>query len=151
MRTVHDAANRANLKRRLGALEPDTPRRWGTMSVDQMLWHVNTALRAAVGEVPWLAAGEAPRRPPLPKGVLKFLVFNMPWPKGARTLRTFVASDHYDFVTEQTRCLRLVEQLAAKPLDDQWPAHPLLGAMNGVEMSRLQAKHLDHHLKQFGA
>jgi hypothetical protein len=34
---LHDSAVLADLKRRLDALRPDAPRRWGTMSVDQML------------------------------------------------------------------------------------------------------------------
>jgi hypothetical protein len=48
------------------------------------------------------------------------------------------------------RCLRLVEELAAKPLDSEWPASPTLGRMSGNDVSRLQAKHLHHHLTQFG-
>jgi hypothetical protein len=35
-------------------------------------------------------------------------------------------------------------------LDAEWPTHPMLGRMSGSEVSRLHAKHLHHHLTQFG-
>jgi hypothetical protein len=40
------------------ALRPDSPRRWGRMSVGQML---------------------------CPRPLMKFIVINLPWPKGAPT------------------------------------------------------------------
>jgi hypothetical protein len=73
----------------------------------------------------------------------------MPWPKGAPTLPVFVAKGNYDFETERTRCLRLIDDFAAKRLDGEWPVHPILGRLSPQDVSRLQAKHLDHHLKQF--
>jgi hypothetical protein len=36
-------------------------------------------------------------------------------------------------------------------MDDPWPTSGILGGMTGREWSRLEAKHLDHHLKQFSA
>ena len=47
MRTLHDVAHRSALIERVRALRPDSARRWGKMSVDQMLWHVNDAIAAA--------------------------------------------------------------------------------------------------------
>src|SRR5688500_12483390 len=50
MRTLHDPAVRRSLEARLDALRPDAPRRWGKMTPDQMLWHVNQYLPSATGE-----------------------------------------------------------------------------------------------------
>jgi hypothetical protein len=146
MPTLHDADHRAQLARRVETLRPDSQHRWGKMSVDQMLWHVNGAMAAAVGELTL-----APRRPPLPRPILKFMVLRMPWGKGAPTMPEFVAAESYDFQSEKARCLRLMNTLASTELNAEWPLHPLLGRMSGLEASGLQAKHLDHHLKQFGA
>ena len=55
-----------------------------------------------------------------------------------------------DFAAEQARCLRLIDKMAATDIDGEWPTHPMLGRVSGVDLSRLQAKHLDHHLTQFG-
>ena len=146
MALLHDPQHGAQILRRLKALSPDAARRWGKMSVTQMLWHVNEAMEGALGRIQ-----AEPMKVPLPRPLLKFLVLNFPWGKGAPTLKRWVPkSDNYDFASEHARCLRLVGELASKPLDDAWPDSPTLGRMTGNEVSRLQAKHLNHHLTQFG-
>lgn len=145
MKMLHDPAYRAGFEKRLAALRPDSPRKWGTMSVDQMLWHVTTTLQLHLGEIP------APReRAPLPRSVMKFLVLNLPWPRGTPTLASLVAKQQYDFADEHQRCLRLIDKFTSKRLDEDWPENPIFGKVSGTDISRLQAKHLDHHLKQFG-
>ena len=42
---------KAEMLRRLKALRPDAQRRWGKMSVAQMLWHVNEAMEGALGRI----------------------------------------------------------------------------------------------------
>ena len=145
MRMVHDAGYRAALERRLRALRADSPRRWGKMSIGQMLWHVNEAMEAALGLVQ-----SPPVKPPLPRALMKFIVINMPWPRGAPTLPRWVADKEYEFVAERDRCLGLLEQMAARRLEEEWPPSPVLGPLRGHDVTRLHAKHLDHHLKQFG-
>jgi hypothetical protein len=145
MKMLHDPVYRAGFEKRLAALRPDSPRKWGTMSVDQMLWHVNTMLQLHLGEIP------APReRTPLPRRVMKFLVLNLPWPRGSSTLPNLMAKQHYDFADKHQRCLRPIEKFTRKRLDEEWPENPVFGKISGTDVSRLQAKHLDHHLKQFG-
>lgn len=126
-------------------MRPNRPRKWGTMSVDQMLWHVNTTLQLHLGEI------TSPReRTRLPRRVMKFLVLNLPWPRGAPTLAKLVAKQQCDFAHEHQRCLQLIDKFTTKRLNDEWPENPILGKVSGRDLSRLQAKHLDHHLRQFG-
>jgi hypothetical protein len=145
MRSIHDCRYKTDIERRLRELRPDSQRRWGKMSVGQMLWHVNEAMDAALGHVQL-----PPVKLPVPRALLKFIVMNMPWGEGAPTYPQWVARNDFDFSTERERCLSLVDQFARRPLEDKWPASPMLGPMRGHEVTRLQAKHLDHHLKQFG-
>jgi hypothetical protein len=145
MRMLHDPNYRAEIERRLRELTPGAARRWGKMSVGQMLWHVNEALSCALGII-----AREPAQAKLPKPLMKFLVLNVPWMRGAPTLPQWVARDSHDFAVERARCLRLVEDLAARKLDGPAVEDPLLGRLTGTEVSRLHAKHLDHHLKQFG-
>lgn len=148
MAELHDPQYKADILRRVKSLRPHSERRWGKMSVAQMLWHVNEAMEGALGRIQL----EAMKLPiPLPRPIVKFLVLNFPWGKGAPTLRRWVPQhDNYDFATERDRCCRLVEELTAKSTADRWPDSPTLGRMRGSEVSRLQAKHLNHHLTQFG-
>jgi hypothetical protein len=145
MLTLHDATYRSQLAQRIGALRADSQRRWGKMSVDQMLWHCNAAMAIAVGDVTLPA-----RKPPLPAGILKFMVLKMPWMKGGPTMPELVAKQSYNFESERVRCLRLMEKVASTDVSGEWPLHPALGRMSGAEISRLHAKHLNHHLTQFG-
>jgi hypothetical protein len=143
MSTIHDPAYRAALQTRLRGLKADSPKQWGSMSPSQMLHHINVALAVSAGE---LTLPE--ERSPLPRGLMKFLVLHLPWPKGAPTSPSFMATGTYDFESERSRCLQLLDRVAALPLDGAI-VHPIFGSMSGAETSRLQAKHLNHHLKQF--
>lgn len=142
---LHDRATRESLRARLQSLNPSAQRKWGKMSVDQMLWHVGTALETALGTVPTV-----PERAPLPAPILRFVVLNLPWPKSAPTMRELVARDTYDFDAQRARCVTLMDDVASRPLSGPWPTHPILKTLTGMQVSRLQAKHIDHHLKQFG-
>jgi hypothetical protein len=62
-----------------------------------------------------------------------------------------VAKERYDFEAERARCLELLDAVGTTPLDGAWPEHPGLGRMRGRQWSALMAKHVDHHLSQFGA
>ena len=146
MALLHDQRDKADILRRVQALRPDSRGRWGKMSVSQMLWHVNEAMEGALGRT-----DPAPEKVALPRPLMKFIVINLPWPKGAPTLKRWTPrSDSYDFAAERSRCLRLIEELTSKPIDSKWPDSPSLGHMTGKDVSQLQAKHLNHHLTQFG-
>jgi len=146
MATLHDAPHRAALRERVRALRPDAERRWGSMTVDQMLWHVNQGLEQALGETT-----AAPMKAPLPPGVMRFLVLTLPWPKDAPTMPELVAKERHDFAREQARCLALIDRVGERPLTGAWPVHSTFGTMHGRHWSALMAKHLRHHLAQFGS
>ena len=145
MPMLHDETYRAQIQKRLRELRPDAQRRFGKMSVSQMLWHVNEAMEVALGKK------TAPRqKSPLPGPILMFVVLNLPWPKGAPTAPMYLAREEHDFTRERERCLRLIDELAAKDLQSTWPENPVFGRVCGRDMTRLHAKHLNHHLSQFG-
>jgi hypothetical protein len=147
MTILHDAAVREEIKRRVQALRADSARKWGAMTVDQMLWHAAAALEACMGRLD--LSREKP--PPMPKALLRFAVLNLPWPKGAPTMEAARATKRYDLEAERARLLRLIDEFTARPIEGPWPLHAVLGRMSGEQYSRLQARHLDHHLSQFGA
>ena len=146
MPQLHDRAYRDAIKARVLAVKSDAKPKWGSMSVDQMMWHLGQGLEISMGRVS--TSGE--KSPPLPKALLRFFVLDMPWPKGAPTMKATKAEKGYDLEAERARCLKLIDEFAARPLNGSWPIHPILGAMTGEQNSRLHAKHINHHLNQFG-
>jgi hypothetical protein len=146
VRQLHDPTTRDAFRSRLEALQPNAPRQWGKMTVDQMLRHLNIALGATLGE-----GSFTPMKMPMPGPIFRFFALNIPWPKGAPTHPEFCVGDRYDFAAEKARCLTLLEEFAKKPVDSSWPDSPIFGRVSGRFNTRLQAKHVDHHLRQFGA
>ncbi len=145
MALLHDTSTRASIENRIRALTPNSRPTWGKMSVDQMLWHVNQALDISLGRV-----SVGPERPKLPPWLLRLMVVNLPWPKGAPTHPDLVPKQQFNFDAERERLLEIINEITAKPMDDAWPRHPGFGHMSGRQVSTLTHKHLNHHLTQFG-
>ena len=143
---LHDPAVRSAIETRLNTLRPDSARRWGTMTVDQMLWHVNQFLACSLGE------GSLPtQKSPMPLPLLRFFVLYMPWPRSAPTNKGAVANREHDLEAERTRCRELIDRFVSRSLNGEWPVDPSFGAVSGTFASKLHAKHLDHHFRQFSA
>lgn len=146
MPMLHDPAVRSAIEARLDAIRSDSPRQWGRMSVGQMLWHVNQFLAASIGERTLTT-----QKMPMPAPLMKFLLLYMPWPKSAPTNKSAVATGEHDVEAERRRCRDLIATFVSRRVDGEWPVDPSFGAVNGKFASKLQAKHLDHHFRQFNA
>ena len=146
MPMLHDPAVRSAIEARLESIRTDSPRQWGRMSVDQMLWHVNQFLAASIGE-----GTLAVQKSPIPAPIMKFFLIYMPWPKSAPTNKSAVARGQHDLEAERARCKELIAKFVSRPVDAEWPVDPSFGPVNGQFASKLQAKHLDHHFRQFKA
>lgn len=140
-----------SLKRRLAALEPETPRRWGTLSAHEMLCHLGDAFE--------MALRIRPRKRPVPvrmRRVLKGLGLWTPirWPHGWPT------NPHHnpradgtrpsEFDADRARLIAALEHLASPDAPSLEPAHGLFGRMSAADWQRWAYKHTDHHLRQFG-
>src|SRR5579885_1771129 len=109
---LHEAHVRDSIRRRVEALKPDATRRWGKMTVDQMLWHCNQVLGTALGDVK-----VEPRRPPFPVPMLEFILFNLPWPHGRTAAAEYTAVDPGGHEDERRQCRELIERFTARGLD----------------------------------
>ena len=149
MQTLFDPAVYADVVRRVDSIQPDARRVWGTMSVAQMLEHVARALEMATG------------KKPLKQKVLGKLIGWMfrkgfvgpdPFPRGSPTAPEFVVQDEPGFAPTKERVRALLAEFHArgeKACDGY--VHGFFGSMTGAEWGITQFKHLDHHLRQFGA
>lgn len=149
MDTLFDPVAYADIQRRLASISPDSPRQWGTMSVAQMLEHTARALEVAVGS-------KASKQAML--GTLIGWIFRRafvgpkPFGRNAPTGPDFVVQGEPDFEQAKGRVSALLRELhgvAAQGCDGR--VHGFFGRMTGAEWGVTQHKHVDHHLRQFGA
>jgi hypothetical protein len=134
---------------RIDTLEPACQRQWGKMDVAQMLAHCSAALDMASGHLilPRIFIGRI-----LGPFVKPIYTNQKPFSKNNPTDKKLVMSDQRDFLREQQQLKRKVRQFheGGEAQCTRHP-HPFFGALTPQEWSRGMYKHLDHHLRQFGA
>ena len=141
---------RAVLLARLGRLTPSSRARWGALDASRLLCHLADSLHVALGE---LDAG------PLVPGfaataVGRWLAISspLPWPKGIRVPEGFFLTPAEAGAFERDRVVLrdLIGRFAEPGRIARWGVSPAFGALSATQWSRLCARHLDHHLRQFG-
>jgi hypothetical protein len=148
-RTFWDPATRADICRRMESLTADAKPQWGRFNATEMLAHLNDAMRMAMGELPVQAKKT---RLPIRYAPLKQLfVYTLPWPKGAPTAPELLSrGSSAEFAKEKAAFRDVVDRLAQKRADEQWPEHPAFGRLTYRAWGVLKFRHADHHLRQFG-
>ena len=151
MKNLFDATVVNQIKTRLGKLEPHSERLWGKMTVPQMLAHCSVSMQWAVGEV-------VPEKGALPARLMGRLVKPMvfrnedPLRKNSPTAKSLIVTDERDFGKEREQLSRLIDKFASRGVSGCTKnPHSFFGKMTPEEWAILMYKHLDHHLRQFGA
>ena len=134
---------------RIDALRLDSLRQWGKMSAGQVLVHCADQLRVSRGDKPVTSV----RIPGLLKPLVKWLVVTRlkEFKPGMRTMKELDSEAGMTapttFEADQKALLELLEpsHYSAARVE-----HPLFGHLTAREFGEVSAKHLDHHLRQFG-
>lgn len=149
MENLFDQSDRSALERRLRALTPDSPRQWGKMTTGQMLAHCSVGLEYAIGTRTGKQALIGRLVTPFIRGRL---LGEQPFGQNAPTGPDFRVTDERDFANEQARLASLIDRFCRRgAVAAAAQTHPFFGRLSGEEWGRLMFKHLDHHLRQFGA
>lgn len=147
MKNLWDATARKELSERLALITAETPPLWGQMNARQMIAHVVDALRMAMGDLK--AAG---KKLPIRFTPLKqLIIYGPPFPKNSPTSPELQGRQAEDWDGECTRLRQMMDSFAALPPGNKFPLHPAFGTLSRRAWGALQYKHIDHHLKQFGA
>jgi hypothetical protein len=153
MKTFADPAHRAEILRRLETVRPDSPRRWGRMTVHQMICHCADACRMARGETRVAPVGGLWART-----VVKRIALYAPlkWPHGITTVQEFDQCAGHGtapsaFAADRAQLAALLQSIVGGPERRPWPPHPIFGPMSEADWLRWAYLHMDHHLRQFGA
>jgi hypothetical protein len=150
MNNLFTPADRRHLSDRLAALQPGATRQWGKMDVAQMCAHCAAATEVAAGEVTKQQAFIGKLLGPFVKGSV--LRSEKPLTRNSPTDPMFVISDPRNFEREKARLVAVTNRFCdSGPGAANGRVHSFFGRMTGDEWGVLMYKHLDHHLRQFGA
>ena len=147
MKSLWDDALRANILERIDSVEASSRARWGKMTADRMLSHLTESLKMALGELQ-----VASRRLPIRYFPLKQLIlYALPFPKGAPTAPELLAGNASSLAVTKLELHRLLHAFHERRQIDVWPEHPAFGKLSRRDWGVLVYRHMDHHLRQFGA
>lgn len=150
MQNVFDAKEAQKYIDRINQLTPETQRKWGKMSVSQVLAHLNVAYSMAF----------EPEKHKKPSFIAKFLLSRFVKPKITRehtykqnlpTSPAFIISDERDFEEEKKKLIgniQRVQQLGREAFEGK--DHINFGKIDAQGWNNMFANHLNHHLSQFG-
>lgn len=148
-----EANKRENIVNRINQLNGMESAGWGKMNANQMVCHVTDQFRVALGEF-----GQPEKDADfMGRTVIKFLVLNViSIPKNVPTSPKIDQAEGKgtpptDFESDKKTLLGYIERFYSTPEDFAWTPHFKFGKLSKKEWAILAHKHLDHHLKQFGA
>lgn len=150
MENVFDAKDAQNYIDRINRLVEDTHGLWGKMTVDQMLAHCCITYEMVY----------EPEKHKKPGSIAKFIlktfvkskvVGEKAYPRDSPTSPQFLVTTRKNFQEEKTRLIGFIQktqQLGADAFDDKESFS--FGKLKSQEWNNMFAKHLNHHLGQFG-
>ena len=150
MESLFNPADNQKIINRINSVTAQSKAQWGKMDVAQMLAHCQPPLKAAFGELK------------LKRGLVSILFGGYfrkkltkdetPFTQNLPTDNKFKIANPEEVEKEKIKLAALVKrfsELGAEGMTKD--AHPFFGKMTGKEWDIIQWKHLDHHLRQFGA
>ncbi|HVZ23611.1 MAG TPA: DUF1569 domain-containing protein [Vicinamibacterales bacterium] len=152
MQTLANSADRQSMLARLARLRPDSPRQWGRMSPHQAVCHLSDSFHGVMGLRPI-----SPAESLLARTLLRFVALHTPvrWPPGVPTRpevdQEIGGTAPGEFADDVRALAATVDRFAAQPRDFTLHPHPAFGALTEREWMIWGCRHLDHHLRQFGA
>lgn len=135
---------------RIEKLSPTSQAHWGKMNVSQMLAHCNVTYEMMYENIH-----------PKPNAFLKFIlkllvkkkvVDETTYAKESKTAPAFLITSEKNFAGEKERLIaymKKTQELGANYFDGR-ESHSF-GSLSKDEWNNMLYKHLDHHLRQFGA
>lgn len=149
MKSLFESETHQDILNRIEKLNENSKANWGKMNVGQMLKHCQLPIEIALGkqEMKGNISG-------FKKFIFKFfkpMMYNdKPWKHNIQTPKQFVITGDYDFSLEKEKLVILINEFADKKDNTNWPVHPIFGTFTTEQRGKMQYKHLDHHLTQFG-
>jgi hypothetical protein len=148
MKTMWEAPRQREIRERVARLSPESRGSWGKMSAPQMVCHLAESLKMALGDLPCAPKKVPIRYPPLKQ----LIVYIAPFPKNVPTAPELIARSPRAWQADVDELQALVDRFVARGSEaTRWPEHPAFGKLSRRAWGVLVYRHMDHHLRQFGA
>lgn len=149
MHNLFTPADEQSILQRLGQLRPGASRQWGKMTAAQALTHCSRAIEVATGDLPLKQKLIGKVFAPFVRGSL---LGEKPFPHNSPTDPAFVVADERDFMKSKQHLTEVIDLFCRRgPEEAAKRVHSFLGRLSGEEWGVMMYKHVDHHLRQFGA
>ena len=149
MQTLFDQRVHQQILSRINQLTENSSPQWGKMTVAQMVKHCQMPLLVASGKMELTQQVGFVKRMAL-KLYKSHMYNDKPWPKNLITPADFKITAQPQFEREKDKLIITINDFHGKALNIRWPRHPYFGEFNTEQWGKMQYKHLDHHLRQFG-
>jgi Protein of unknown function (DUF1569) len=136
---------------RLAKLQPDSARRWGKMSVNEMLCHLSDSYLVCMTDPPAPFFGNW-----FTKTILRFIALHsgLPWTKGIQTSPRVDPQKNgtkpTNFSQDKQKLEAVIRRFYARKRDFQFSQHPMFGQLSESEWLKWGYLHADLHFRQFG-
>jgi len=149
MKSLFESETHQNVINRIEKLNENSKPNWGKMNVGQMLKHCQIPMEIALGK----------REMKTKVGFFKKMIFKLfkpmmysdkLWKPNVRTPKEFIITESQGFDTEKNKIVNLINEFTANKDNSNWPEHPVFGVFTNEQRGKMQYKHFDHHLRQFG-
>ncbi|MDB4292381.1 DUF1569 domain-containing protein [Maribacter sp.] len=145
MKSLFDTNTYEHILERIDNLSEDSERQWGKMTAGQMAWHCQFPVKIGVKNK---KEGNGNL---FVKLFFKKAMYNdKPWRKNLPTSPALKAKEDKDLSSEKAKLKQLVIDFYNCRTRTEWNPHPLFGKLTHDQWGKVQYKHLNHHLTQFG-
>lgn len=150
MELIFDPEVSAAYVERIRSIDENSERQWGKLDAAGMFSHCSLVLEPALADkdLKWSIPGR------LFAWMIKrkLVSTDAPFSQNSPTDPSLIASDASDLEGERERLLAAVQEFSSRGLTGMPKGpHPFFGRLTAEQWALLMTKHLDHHLRQFGA
>ena len=147
MKSIWQDETRRELSDRVGAVDWDRRAEWGKFSAPKMVCHLADSLKMAMGDLKVPAKRLPIRYPPLKQ----FIIYLAPFPRSAPTAPELLVRAPREWANDIADVQDLLARAGSARTTATWPEHPAFGKLSKRAWGVLIYRHMDHHLRQFGA
>lgn len=146
MKSLFNAEAYSEVRNRLNNLTETTERQWGKMTPGQMVKHCQMPLNIILEKEDY---GLKPNWF-LKVFFKKVFYSDKLWKPNLPTAKGFKITESTDFTSEKVKLEQLLDEFESQRDRTDWQPHPAFGKFTKEQWGKMQYKHLDHHLRQFG-